>query len=62
MSPKLNACFGRIYCQVQNNKCIGKDTTALEEVLEILFLAHQLGCNIECELNCVITKYCSDCV
>lgn len=60
-SENVKKCFGTTYCAIRDAKCLGKDTTKLEEKLNKLFLAVWLiGCNEgDCDIECFLTKNCN---
>lgn len=61
MIAKVEKCFGNTFCAIRDAKCLGKDTTKLEEKMKKLFLAlWVLGCGGEtCEIDCFINKNCN---
>jgi|688.fasta_scaffold527280_1 hypothetical protein len=60
-SNKIRTCISNTYCNIQDNKCLGKPTAKLEEKLAKLMLADWVvGCGTqECEIECFINKNCN---
>lgn len=57
----IKKCFGNLYCRIQNDKCIGKDTAKNEHILDLLYIAYWVSCNDDCDISCFVKKYCASC-
>lgn len=59
----IRKCFGNLYCNIENDKCIGRDTVGKEKLLESLYIAYWISCNDEnCDITCFVKKYCASCL
>jgi len=58
---KVEICLANTFCAIRDAKCLGKDTSKLEDKLNKLFLAQWiLGCGGEtCDIDCFINKNCN---
>ena len=54
-------CFGQLYCKVEEMKCVGKNTEKEENLLEQLYIAYWISCGSDCDIQCFLDKYCSQC-
>lgn len=57
----IEKCFGQLYCKIEAMKCVGKNTTKEELLLDKLYIAYWISCGSDCDIECFLLKNCAHC-